>query len=153
MRQEEGWGPETVLTSLLLKECEAESVNELMHRLYTEEFPRHRIASLASLVDHAASGGDGIAAGILSRAADCLQELAKAVRKQLFDIEAAVPIVPVGGVFRSRFVADEFCRRLDAEEGTSVVQPKFEPVMGALLRAYQLAGMDVAASLRRKATR
>ena len=39
LRQEEGWGPETALTSLLLKECEAENVNELMHRLYTEEFP------------------------------------------------------------------------------------------------------------------
>ena len=152
LRQEEGWGPETVLTSLLRKECKAENVNELMHRFYGEEFPRDRIASLAPLVDHAASGGDGVAAGILKSAAECLQELAIAVRKQLFGIEEAVPIVSVGGVFCSRFVADEFRRRLDAEEGTSVVQPKFEPVIGALARAYQLAGMDAQTALQRTVT-
>ena len=153
LRQEEGWGPQTVLASLLLKECEAETVNELMHRFYGEEFPRDRIASLAPLVDHAASGGDGVAAGILKSAAECLQKLAIAVREQLFDIEDAVPVVPVGGVFRSPFVADEFRRRLDAEESTSIVQPKLEPVMGALVRAYQLTGIELPASLRRKATR
>ena len=152
LRQEEGWGPETALTSLLLKECEAENVNELMHRLYTEEFPRYRIASLAPLVDHAASDGDRVAAGILKSAADCLQELAIAVGKQLFDTGEAVPIVPVGGVFRSRFVADEFRRRLDAEESTAVVQPKLEPVMGALVRAYELAGIDAQTALQRTVT-
>ena len=74
------------------------------------------------------------------------------MRRQLFDIEETVPIVPVGGVFRSRFVADEFRRRLDAEENSSLVQPKFEPVMGALVKAYDLAGMDVPASLGWKVT-
>ena len=145
LRQEEGWGPQTALASLLLKECAAENVNELMHRFYTEQFPRDRVALLAPLVDRAASDGDRVAAGILEAAAECLQKLAIAVRKQLFDIEEAVPIVPVGGVFRSRFVAQEFRRRLDAEESTSVVQPKFEPVIGALLKAYELAGVDVTA--------
>ena len=148
LRQEEGWGTETALTGVLLKECKAKNVNELMHRFYTNEFARGRIASLAPVVDHAASEGDGVAAEILRGAVECLHELAIAVRKKLFDIEEAVQIVPVGGVFRSRFVEDEFRRRLGAEENTSVVQPKFEPVMGALLKAYQLAGMDVAASLR-----
>ena len=143
LRQEEGWGTETALTGVLLKECKAENVNELMHRFYTEQFPRDRVASLAPLVDGAASDGDRVAAGILEAAAECLRELAIAVRKQLFNIKEAVPIVPVGGVFRSRFVAQEFRRRLDAEEGASVVQPKFEPVIGALLKAYELAGMDV----------
>ena len=152
LRQEEGWGPQTALASLLLKECAAENVNELMHRFYTEQFPRDRVASLAPLVDRAASDGDRVAAGILGAAAECLRELAIAVRKQLFDIEEAVPIVPVGGVFRSRFVAQEFRRRLDAEEGASVVQPKFEPVMGALVRAYELAGIDAQTALQRTVT-
>ena len=149
LRWEEGWGPETALTGLLLKECEAENVNELMHRLYSERFLRDRVASLAPLVDRTASDGDRVAAGILGAAAECLQELAMAVRKQLFDIEEAVPIIPVGGVFRSRFVADEFRRRLEDEESTSVVQPKFEPVIGALLKAYELAGMDAQTALQR----
>ncbi len=142
LRQGEGWGPETALTDVLLKECEARNVNELMHRFYTKELTRDRIASLAPLVDHAASEGDGVAAEILRGAVECLQELAIAVRKKLYDIKEAVPIVPVGGVFRSPFVADKFRTRVDAEENTSVVQPKFEPVMGALMRAYQLVGID-----------
>ncbi len=70
-----------------------------------------------------------------------------AVRKQLFAPGDVVKIVPVGGVFRSRFLEDEFRRRLDAEESTSVVQPKFEPVIGALFRAYQLAGSDAQTAL------
>ncbi len=147
LRREEGWGPETALTNLLRKECKAESVNELMHRFYTEQFPRDRVASLAPWVDRAASDGDRVAAGILETAAKRLHELALAVRKQLFDMEATVPIVPVGGVFRSRFVAEEFRSQLNAEENTSVVQPKSEPVIGALVRAYQLAGMDVPVGL------
>ena len=142
LRQEEGWGMETALRGVLLKECEAENVNELMHRFYTKELTRDRIASLAPLVDQAAAEGDGVAAEILRGAVECLQELAIAVRKKLFDIEEGVPIVPVGGVFRSSLVAGEFRGRLDAEENTVVVQPKFEPVMGALMRAYQLVGID-----------
>ena len=39
-------------------------------------------------------------------------------------------------------MANEFRRRLDDEESTAVVQPKLEPVMGALVRAYELAGID-----------
>ncbi len=148
LRQEEGWGPETALTGLLLKECGAQTVNELMHSLYSERFPRDRVASLAPLVGRAASDGDRVAAEILRAAGDCLQGLAMAVRKQLFAIDDAVPIVPVGGVFRSRFVAEEFRRRLEGQAGNSVVQPKFEPVMGALVKAYDLAGMDVPVSLR-----
>ena len=74
------------------------------------------------------------------------------MRKQLFVIEKAVPIVPVGGVFRSRFVADEFRRRLEDEESTAVVQPKLEPVMGALLKAYELAGIDAQTALQRTVT-
>ena len=147
LRQEEGWGTETALTGVLFKECEAENVNELMHRFYTKELARDWIASLAPLVDQTASEGDGVAAEILRGAVECLQELAIAVRKQLFDIEEAVPIVPVGGVFRGRFVADEFRTRLDAEENTSVVPPKLEPVMGALMRAYQLMGIDAETEL------
>ena len=152
LRQEEGWGPETALTGLLLKECGAQTVNQLMHSFYSERFPRDRVASLAPLVDRAASNDDQVAAEILRAAGDCLQELAMAVRKQLFAPGDAVKIVPVGEVFRSRFLEDEFRRPLDAEESTSVVQPKFEPVIGALFRAYQLAGSDAQTALRRTVT-
>ena len=153
LRQEEGWGTETALTGVLLKECRAQSVDELMHRFYTKELTRDRIASLAPLVDQAASEGDGVAAEILKGAVECLGELAIAVRTKLFDTEEAVRIVPIGRVFRSSFVAGEFRRRLDAVESTSVVQPEFEPVMGALIRAYQLAGIDGPDLPRRKVTK
>ena len=152
LRQEEGWGTETTLTGVLLKECKAQNLDELMHRFYTKELTRDRIASWAPLVDQAASEGDGVAAEILKGAVECLHELVIAVRTKLFDVEEGIPIVPIGGVFRSSFIASEFRRRLDAEENTVVVQPKFEPVMGALSRAYQLIAIDGPDSARRKAT-
>lgn len=148
LKQEEGWGPDTVLTNLLLKESAAENVNELMHRFYTGEFTRARIASLAPLVDNAASDNDGVAVSILESTVEHLQSLAITVYKRLFNGEQVVPIVPVGGVFRSVFVADKFCERFSTEKSISVIQPKFSPVIGALINAYQLADIRVCHSLR-----
>src|SRR5581483_10624602 len=44
LRVEEGWGTRTALLPMLLAETGAQNANELMHRMYTEEFPRPRIA-------------------------------------------------------------------------------------------------------------
>ena len=55
LREEEGWGPRTALRGALLEAASADDANELMHRFYTPEWPRERVAALAPLVDRAAA--------------------------------------------------------------------------------------------------
>ena len=147
LRQEEGWGPSTLLQELLLTECAATTANELMHRFYTEDYPRKKIAALAHLVGKAASQGDESARQILNKAAHHLARLASAVREQLFRGEGGVTVATVGGVFQNSSIAGEFAKTLttlpdSARQTARVTQPKFEPVAGALLRAFRLAGIE-----------
>jgi N-acetylglucosamine kinase-like BadF-type ATPase len=141
LRSEEGWGPATSLRSVLLQATGAPDVNQLLHRLYTPEYPRPRIAALSKLVDEAAENGDVAARNILNEAAQQLAILAGAVRGQLFQPGEAARVSYVGGVFRSRILLERFRMLLEIEEGNQVSPPDYGPAAGALLEAYQAAGI------------
>src|SRR6185437_713958 len=57
LREHEGWGPRTALMPALLEATHTPDANELLHRFYTPDWPRHRVAELAQVVDQIA--GDG----------------------------------------------------------------------------------------------
>ena len=87
LRWEEGWGVPTVAARsrlLISRHVPKRNINDLLHRCYTAEFPRPRVASLSVLVNHAAESGDPVALEILDAAARELALLAVAVRGQLF---------------------------------------------------------------------
>ena len=146
LRNEEGWGPETVLMRLLLEETGAASANELLHRMYTAEFPRPRVASLAKLVDHAAQLGDAIAIDILRRAAQDLALITAAVRGQLFAEGEPLRIAYIGGVFRSDLLRARFSELAALDDGAEVGPPTYGPAAGALLEAFRLADLNVTLS-------
>ncbi len=137
LKFEEGWGDPTSLRPLFLNAAGATDVNELLHRFYTPEFPRPRIASFARLVDEAAEHGDAMAREILHDAARQLAAIASAVRGQLFEKAETVPVAYIGGVFRSRTVLEKFM----ALAGDRVAPPVYGPAAGALLEAYRAAGV------------
>jgi N-acetylglucosamine kinase-like BadF-type ATPase len=141
LRSEEGWGPATSLRSVLLQATGAPDVNHLLHRLYTPEFTRARIAALAKLVDEAAENGDATARNILNEAAQQLAILVAAIRGQLFQPEEAALVSYAGGVFRSRILLERFRMLTEMEGGNHVSPPVYDPAAGALLEAYQAAGM------------
>lgn len=141
LRHEEGWGPETALRRLLLEATGAASANELLHRFYTTEFPRPRIASYAVLVDRAACEGDSVAREILREAAADLARLVEAVRAQLFAPGESVLVAYVGGVFRSRFLLERFAELVCRAPGCSCQPPLYPPAAGALLEAWRAAGL------------
>jgi len=141
LRHEEGWGPPTVLRNLLLSAAGAVSANELLHRFYTTEFPRPRIADFARLVDQAAESGDRSAQEILLTAAAQLACLASAVRRQLFEPGEEAQVAFIGGVFRSRRLREEFVRLVEQEPGNRCRPPVYGPAAGALLEAYREAGL------------
>src|SRR5205807_5275369 len=56
-----------------------------LHRFYTDEWSRARVATLARLVDRAATEGDMVARDILLAAAQQLAALTGSVRRQLWE--------------------------------------------------------------------
>src|SRR6185437_4614567 len=72
LREHEGWGPRTALTPAIVELTESTDANDALHRLYTTDWPRHRVAEIAIAVDRIASEGDPVAADILRSAAQQL---------------------------------------------------------------------------------
>jgi N-acetylglucosamine kinase-like BadF-type ATPase len=137
LKLEEGWGEATSLRQILLDQTGASDINDLLHRFYTPEFPKPRIAAFAKLVDEAAEKGDAIAREILSDAARQLAAIAWAVRGQLFERNEPVRVSYMGGGFRSRSLREKFV----ALAGDKVGPPLHGPAAGALLEAYRAAGV------------
>ena len=81
LRNEEGWGPPTALREALLEARPGRAMAiSCMHRLYTDEYPRDRVAGWAKLIDQAARAGDAVAGDILGSAAQALATMTAAVR-------------------------------------------------------------------------
>jgi N-acetylglucosamine kinase-like BadF-type ATPase len=141
LRLEEGWGPETALRAALLDATGAVNANEAMHRLYTTEWPRPRVASLAALVDTAALEGDVVARDILLNAGQGLAMQANIARQRLFPPGETVVVSYIGGVFHSGFVLERFRQLVELQEGSQCRPPRYGPAAGALLEAYRGAGL------------
>ena len=135
------WGPPTALQSVLLEATGSQSVNEALHRFYTDEWPRSRVATLARLVDSAAASGDVVARDILLAAAQQLAMLSASVRRQLFEPGAAVIVAYIGGVFRGELLRERFRMLVELEEGNRCAPPVYGPAAGALLEAYRAVGL------------
>lgn len=137
LQYEEGWGPPTFLRQLLLEETGAPDADHLLHRFYTPEFPRERIASLAPLVTRAAEEGDDVALNVLTLAAEELAHLVKGVYLSLFGSGEQVRVAYIGGVFRSKALLLDFTNRLQLL-GCEVARPLLSPAAGAVLEALRM---------------
>ncbi|MFY9726943.1 MAG: BadF/BadG/BcrA/BcrD ATPase family protein [Bryobacteraceae bacterium] len=143
LRMEEGWGPETTLRAALLEATSSIDANQMLHRFYTPEWERSRVAALAPLVDRAAGEGDAAALHIVNQAAQELAVLAAAVRGQLWKPGEAVEIAYSGGVFKSRMLLERFRLLVEMEAGNKLDPPRHPPHLGALLEAYRVVGLSV----------
>lgn len=146
LRFDEGWGPATILRDMLLKETGAVDANDLLHRLYTTDFPRPRIASYSKLVDEAALAGDAVALSLVTNAAQQLATIATVARNQLFKPDDAVTVAYIGGVFRCGLLLERFRMLIELERETFVAAPQYGPAAGALIEAYNSAGLHPALS-------
>jgi N-acetylglucosamine kinase-like BadF-type ATPase len=142
LRLEEGWGSPTALRAALPESTGAADADDLLHRFYTDEYPRARIASLAKVVDEVAAAGDAVAREILHGAAQSLAMLASAVRGRLFGADHVVSVSYAGGVFRSAILLERMRALLELEEGNRVAAPEHSSAAGALIEAYRLGGIN-----------
>jgi N-acetylglucosamine kinase-like BadF-type ATPase len=143
LRDEEGWGPKTALRDALVSSAGATSANDLLHRFYTDAYPRDRVAAFAKLLDRIARDGDIMAQEILLTGAQQLATLAGAVRAQIFDRTAPCRISYTGGVFRSDMLLARYRMLMELTEGDRVVEPVHGPAAGALLASYGAAGLTI----------
>jgi N-acetylglucosamine kinase-like BadF-type ATPase len=142
LRFEEGWGPATVLGDALLEATASRDLQDLIHRLYTTDFPRPRIAALARLVTQAAAAGDSVASELIDAATAYLAAIVTAVRGRLFQPGEIVPVAYIGGMFRESRVLARFRAHAEREPGNRVGPPVYGPGAGALLEAYRAVGLD-----------
>jgi N-acetylglucosamine kinase-like BadF-type ATPase len=141
LRDHEGWGAHTALTPALLEATETSDANEMIHRLYTPDWPRARVATLARIVDHIAESGDPVAIDLVNAAAHHLAIHSAAVRRQLFREGEPSRLAWIGGAFGSATLLSRF-RQLVGLEGTvTAAPPEHVPAVGALLLAYKSAGI------------
>jgi N-acetylglucosamine kinase-like BadF-type ATPase len=140
LRQEEGWGVSSTLRDKLMAAAGAASVNQLLHRFYTPEFPRPTIAALSRLVSDAAEEGDDEAQRILSEAANHLAGYVEGVHRVIFRPMEAATVSYIGGAFQSRILLEEFVKTIRYRLACPVSAPKLEPAAGALLEALRADG-------------
>lgn len=141
LRMDEGWGAPTELRGVLVDAIASRDANDTLHRLYTAEWPRDRVATLAPLVDATAERGDAVAREILANAAAQLAMLAASVRSQLWKLGEVVEVAYVGGVFQSRMLLERFRMLVELEEGSRCIPPRRGPAEGALREAYRSVGV------------
>ncbi len=140
LRRDEGWGPETSLRDALLEETGAADADELLHRFYSPEYPRSRVATLSTIVDREAIEGDAVAQQILHDAAAHLASIASAVRRQIFHPGEHARVSYAGGVFRSKILCARYRELVERETGNRFTPPEYSPAAGALIEAYRQAG-------------
>jgi N-acetylglucosamine kinase len=150
LRMEEGWGPRTSLHDVLLHATDSANANQMLHRFYTPEWPRSRVATLARGVDEAAAEGDSVAVDILNGAAQDLAMLAASVRSQLWAPGELVEVACIGGVFNSERLRERFRMLVELEEGSRCGPPRHGPAEGALLEAWRAEGLNPELTYRRR---
>lgn len=142
LRWEEGWGPSSALRRKFSLATGVSTANELLHLFYTEDFPRDRVASYATLVDEAVLEGDEVARQIVTNAAHHLATITAAVREQLFNAGEPSPVAYAGGAFRNTLLRDLFRAQVEMDVDCRCGPPLHKPAMGALIEAYHAAGLD-----------
>jgi N-acetylglucosamine kinase-like BadF-type ATPase len=115
-------------------------MNSLLHRFYTPEFSRSKIASFAPIVTEAAESGDDVALEIIVAAAIDLACFAEGVHRRLFLRDQQIPVAHVGGGFNSSPLREAFIAAVRERILCHAVPPQLPPVMGAVLEALRLDG-------------
>ena len=138
---EEGWGEPTALRETLIEATASKTANEALHRFYTPEWPRDRIAHLAPAVDLVATGGDPAACQVMEEAGSALGLLAERVAGCLAASNPGLTVYPGGGVFLSCLVRKSFELHLEPLD-LRIGVPAHDAAVGALIVAYRLRDLN-----------
>lgn len=144
----DGRAPSTALLPAVLEHYGIPTIRHIVSILYGPEFTRDQVSGFARTVT-ALADSDRTARGIVRKAGWQLAGLALAAIGQMQEPGTPVDIYPTGGVFAAGpHLMDPFTQRItDSWPEASIRAPQFDPVFGALFRAYQAAGIALTPEL------
>lgn len=140
LHAQDGYGPATALRAALLDYFGCQELRELTVAVYAGTVSRDTLASFAVRVHEVAQAGDAVALDLVDKGSAMLAQMAHAVARRL---GLDKPLVAgVGGVWRGALMRDKFAAQLAAlQPAAQIVAPRFGPAHGALLLAWQSAGI------------
>lgn len=144
LRAYDGRGPDTRLSQKVMSALSLKDPCELVDRVYGDGMGSAEVAGLATVVADAAHEGDRMAFKILQEAGVELGLAVSSVIRRL-GLEGGFDVAPSGGVFnleeplRSSFESVV----KEAAPECSIIPPRFEPEVGAVLFALQGLGVEV----------
>lgn len=148
LRARDGWGPATILDQRLRQALEVEDWDQIVRRVYSGELGRDKVAALGVEVVEAAREGDACALAITAAAGEALGRQLGAVARKL-GLEKGAAVAGVGGLFAAHQLLAPALLRAAAESGCRLHwrEPLLPPVLGAVLIAWEAAGLPSGAEL------
>jgi len=146
LREADGRGAPTALTAIVMERMGHETVRDLLMATYTDRLDREAVLSLCPLVFEAADAGDQVAADILVKQGLALAEYATAAIRRYGMEHLAFDVVLAGSVFKGKgpLLIDTLTQAIHrVAPHARVVRAEFEPVVGAVLLAYDALGLTV----------
>jgi len=143
LRAFDGRGQPTTLTSKMMRALRLDDLGGLIDLIYSGGMGNSEIAALTPLVGEAAEDGDKVAKRILEEAGEELGLAAAAVAERL-RMADEFQVALTGGVFKLPTVREALERRLrEAHPGCRLIDPRFEPEIGAALLALRGLGVEI----------
>lgn len=151
VREYDGRGKPTVLGPRVLDALEIEEIDQIMRRVDSEGLTRREMGALGKLVTEAAAEGDFVAQEIIATGTDALATLIATVssKLELATSLGTVPVAVTGGLSNAGAVFLEPLRKAVQRRAPAckVIEPKFPPVIGAVLVALELLGITPSAEV------
>ncbi len=142
VRQADGRLPVTGLKERVMAFLGVGAVEDFMHRVHRIGLARHELAGLARVLFDLEAEGDPVAETILGEGAAGLAELVAVTTKELELV--TVEVILAGGLTEHPIYRGRLERAIGEAVGGSVVrEATFAPVVGAVLEAMLLGGVDI----------
>ncbi|HKO98032.1 MAG TPA: BadF/BadG/BcrA/BcrD ATPase family protein [Pyrinomonadaceae bacterium] len=144
-RAYDGRGPRTMLVSALQDTLDLSDFRATLERVYVERMEPREIAALSRVTYGVAEAGDEAAREIFIQAGEDLAEAVTAAARSLNLLESELLVSYQGSVFEAcGLVRDRFKEVLQQTlSGVVIAPPKFEPVVGAVLIAFESIGWNL----------
>lgn len=138
-RSYDGRGMQTVLLHRLMARLGASNIDEILDCVYSDGMKVDDIASITPLAVDAAREGDKVSQKILSEAVEELSLAATTLIKNLGMENDEFEFALIGGLFKVEdFIAIPVQRNIEkAAPKSRIIEPKFKPVVGAVLMALK----------------
>lgn len=137
LKELDGRRPKTKISKLLFKEWKLENKEELLRKIYFKD-SIVQTSLVSRIVDKASEMGDKTSISIMKEAGEELAGTAISIIKKLNFQNQKFPLVLVGGMFKSKIVLNTVKKAVKKiAPKVKVIQPKVEPVIGAVKLAIE----------------